>query len=60
LLLQHLRLAATDGAPFHELCQVLPNLSADQIRYRLRLLRDAGKVRSEGRGRAARWYLTSP
>jgi ATP-dependent DNA helicase RecG len=60
LLLNHLRDAGDKGARRDELVQVLPNLTPDQIKYRLDRLRDQGKVRSEGRGQGARWFFVKP
>ena len=59
LLLKHLRDAETEGAPLHELCDVLPNLSKEQVRYRLGLLRDRGEAVVYGRGSSGNWYATA-
>jgi ATP-dependent DNA helicase RecG len=56
LLMKHLR--AQPGAPLADLCEVLPNLSTDQVRSLLRELKADGYTRSEGMTRAGKWYLS--
>jgi ATP-dependent DNA helicase RecG len=60
LLLRHITGSGAEGCPMAELTEVLPSLTEAQVRYRLQLLRREGKVRTEGRGRGARWYLANP
>ena len=55
---KHLR--HNPGAPLADLCEVLPSLSADQVRTLLKELKQEGVVRSEGRTRAGRWFATEP
>ena len=59
LLLKHLRDAKSEGAPLSELCDVLPTLRTEQVRYRLGLLRDRGEVVVRGRGGSGNWYATA-
>ena len=58
LLTQHL--LAHPGSPLGELCEVLPHLSASQVRVLLKELREAGQVWVEGRTRAGRWFSGGP
>ncbi len=57
LLLKHL--SANPGAPLSDLCEVLPSLSADQVKTLLKELKRQGLAHSEGRTRAGRWFSTT-
>jgi ATP-dependent DNA helicase RecG len=54
LLLKHLH--ENPGSPLAELCEVLPSLSAAQVRTLLKELKGEGLARSAGRTRAGRWF----
>jgi ATP-dependent DNA helicase RecG len=56
LLVQHIRENAREGARLHELRQVLPALSYDQVRRLLQDLKGEGEIRVEGTRRYARWF----
>ncbi len=56
LLLKHLN--ENPGAPLSDLCEVLPSLSADQVKTLLKELKSDGAARSEGVTRAGRWFAT--
>lgn len=56
LLLKHIQDNEEAGSQLHELMQVLPALSRNQVRVLLREMNAAGQVRSAGKTRAARWY----
>jgi len=56
LLLKHLRENPSAGSPLSELCQVLPQLSENQIQWLLHELREEGSVRLQGARRWAKWY----
>lgn len=55
LLVRHIQDNA--GCQLGELCQVLPNLSTQQIQNLLRELKTESRIRSEGRTRAGRWFI---
>lgn len=55
LLVRHVQDNA--GCQLNELCQVLPNLSAQQVQNLLRELKTEGRLRTEGRTRAGRWFI---
>ena len=55
LLLKHVVDSGGEGAPFGELAQVLPELSARSVQRLMHELRRDGKVLSTGRTRATRW-----
>lgn len=57
LLLQHIRHCGSQGATKTEFKQVLPDKTEPQISALLRRLKDAGKVRVEGKTKGARWFL---
>lgn len=57
LLLKHV--SENPGAPLADLCEVLPSLSVDQVKTLLKELKREGRVRSEGRTRAGRWFAMS-
>lgn len=59
LLLSHIEASGAQGCPMAELQEVLPGLSRNQIRGLLRGLRERGKVRVEGRTRAAKWIANA-
>lgn len=59
LLLKHIRDNAAEGSRMEELRQVLPSLSAPQVKHLVLDLRDAGQVRCVGTRRWARWYPAS-
>lgn len=56
LLLQHIVDNRERGCPFAELSQVLPSLPRHAIQSLLGDLKREGKIRVEGRTRAARWF----
>ncbi len=56
LLRQHIRENAKEGCRFHELRQVLPALSYEQVRKLLQSLRREGAIRPEGTRRHAIWF----
>ena len=56
LLLKHIRDSGQDGTPLGELAQVLPALTGAQVKYRLRLLQEEGRIFLRGKGRGARWF----
>lgn len=56
LLLKHITDNASDGCPFDELTQVLPSLSANQVKSLLRELRGAAQIHPRGRTRSALWF----
>ena len=57
LLLKHIRESGSQGTPFKELQQVLPNCSRGQLQTLLRELRAEGRIRCEGKTSAAKWFL---
>lgn len=59
LLFTHIASSGREGCPLAELQEVLPGLSRGQIQGLLRALRDEGRIRVEGRTRAARWVSTA-
>lgn len=56
LLIKHIRDSGLDGAPLHDLHQVLNFLSEPQVKYLLQGLKAEGKIQMRGYGRGARWY----
>lgn len=54
LLMKHI--AENPGVQLAELCEVLPSLSAEQVRTLLRQLKQAGEVHIRGLTKAGRWY----
>lgn len=56
LLIKHIRDSGLDGAPLHDLHQVLNFLSETQVKYLLQGLKAEGKIQMRGYGRGARWY----
>lgn len=56
LLLKHITDNARTGSPFDELTQVLPSLSANQVKSLIRELREAAQIHPRGRTRSALWY----
>jgi aspartyl-tRNA(Asn)/glutamyl-tRNA(Gln) amidotransferase subunit B len=55
-ILQHLKRAGAKGAALHELLQVVPGHSRDQVRGLLAKLRGEDKVHSKGERRGSRWF----
>jgi ATP-dependent DNA helicase RecG len=61
LLAKHIEDNRHRGATLDELRQVLPSLSRDSVRWLVRQLKAEGRIRMEGRTRAARWFpVTEP
>lgn len=60
LLLRHLRENQDQGSLLHEMIQVLPSLSRDQVQSLLRELQKEGRIQVEGRTKGARWRLVEP
>jgi ATP-dependent DNA helicase RecG len=60
LLLKHLHDNRQEGSRLRELCQVLPGLSATQVKSLLRGMRRVGKVHVVGHTNAARWFSVTP
>jgi ATP-dependent DNA helicase RecG len=56
LLLKHIEDNSRDGTQLKELQQVLPALARSQIQSLLRELKADGRIRNEGRTKAARWF----
>ena len=56
LLLKHLNDNSQEGSKLSELCQVLPSLSATQVKTLLRDMKMAGTARVVGHTNAARWF----
>lgn len=56
LLLKHINDNQDRGSPLHELLDVLPMLSRNQVQRLLRELKAAGQVHNRGRTRGARWF----
>jgi ATP-dependent DNA helicase RecG len=56
LLLKHIRDNVAAGSPFYELHQVLPNLTANQVRGLVRELARAGEIHVVGQTKAGRWF----
>lgn len=56
LLAKHIRDNAESGTPLHELKEVLPHLSRNQVQSLVQELRKEGRVRLAGKTRGARWY----
>ena len=56
LLLKHINDNKREGSQLHELMQVLPFLSRNQIQRLLRELRSEGKIYNKGVTSTARWY----
>ena len=59
LLLKHIHKKGTEGAPFRELQQVLPEQSRGQIQALLRKLRKEDRAYCVGNTSAARWFAGS-
>ena len=57
LIEKHIRLSGNRGVPIKEFQEMLSSTPARRIRYFLDQMRLAGKLRSEGRGRGALWFL---
>lgn len=57
LILQHIKNCGTNGASMTEFEQVLPSKSRPQISALLKRLKEAGKIRVEGKTKGARWFL---
>jgi len=60
LLFKHIKESEKDGAPFHDLIQVLPALPRSTIQRLLRELRDEGRIQVAGQRRGARWIACPP
>ncbi|MFA5863158.1 MAG: ATP-binding protein [Phycisphaerae bacterium] len=56
LLLKHIHDSGSEGAPLHDLHQVLSFLSETQVKYLLQGLKAEGKVQMRGYGRGSRWH----
>lgn len=56
LLLKHIHDSGLEGAPLHDLHQVLNFLSEPQVKYLLKGLRAEGKIQMQGFGPGARWH----
>ena len=56
LLEKHIKDNAKEGSRLHELMQVLPNLSRNQIQVLLRELKREGLIYVVGKTRAGRWH----
>lgn len=59
LLIKHIEDNREEGSPLHELLQVLPALSRDQVQTLMRELKAEGRAYPEGRTRNARWFPRS-
>lgn len=57
LILQHVKNCGANGASMTEFEQVLPSKSRPQISALLKRLKEAGKIRVEGKTKGARWFL---
>lgn len=57
LVLRHIRDCGSKGATMGGFEQVLPNKTRPQISALLRRLKASGRIRVEGKTRAARWHL---
>lgn len=57
LILQHITHCGANGATMTEFEQVLPNKTRPQISALLRRMRAAGRIRVEGKTKAARWFI---
>ena len=57
LILKHLRNNGVNGTPLKELHHVLPSHSRGQIQFLLRALREEGRIYTEGRTSAAKWFI---
>lgn len=60
LLLKHITDNAKEGSTLTELKQVLPSETHSSVQWLLRQLKDEGRVRLEGKTKAARWYPALP
>lgn len=60
LLLKHITDNATEGSTLTELKQVLPSETHSSVQWLLRQMKDEGRIRLEGRTKAARWYPVLP
>lgn len=56
LLLKHITDNRKTGCQLNELMQVLPSLSANQVRGLLKQMKAEDRIRCEGRRRSGRWY----
>ncbi|MDR2761741.1 MAG: putative DNA binding domain-containing protein [Planctomycetaceae bacterium] len=56
LLLKHIQQSGKDGSPFRDLCQVVPSLSENQVKARLKKMKESGHIISQGTTRAGRWF----
>lgn len=59
LLLSHIQDSASAGTTLHELQQVLPGLSRDQVRALIRELQHESRILVRGTTKAARWFPAS-
>lgn len=57
LVLQHIGNCGVNGASMTEFEQVLPSKTRPQISALLKRLKEAGKIRVEGKTKGARWFL---
>jgi ATP-dependent DNA helicase RecG len=56
LLLKHIEANSKEGSPIHDLLDVLPSLTREQVKTLLRELKLAGMAYPSGVRRAARWF----
>lgn len=57
LIEKHIRLSGNKGVPIKEFQEMLSGTPSRRISYFLDQMKKAGKLRSEGRGRGALWFL---
>lgn len=57
LVIQHITHCGANGATMTEFEQVLPNKTRPQISALLKRMKTAGRIRVEGKTKAARWFL---
>ncbi len=60
LLLRHIEQSRRIGSQLHQLQQVLPSLSRNQVQTLLRELKRDGRIETRGTTKAARWYPADP
>lgn len=59
LILEHIRHCGAKGASMTEFEQVLPTKTRPQLSALLKRMKEAGRIRVEGKTKAARWFLPS-
>lgn len=57
LIEKHIRLSGNMGVPFKEFQELLSGTPLRRISYFLDQMKKIGKLRTEGRGRGALWFL---